>query len=183
MEIAPLVTAEEFEKHRPPDDDPYELVQGRIVRMSPPGFDHGRIAANVLLRIGSYVRQHDLGVVVTEIGVKLASNPDTVRGPDVAFVRKGRVPVPPESRRFLNEPVDLAVEVLSPDDRRSDVREKVDDYLSHGVPLVLVIDPATRTVTIHRRLTAPVTFVSDDDRIDLGDVIPGFSCTVREVFD
>ena len=81
----------------------------------------------------------------------------------------------------MDGPPDLAVEVLSPDDRASKVRAKIADYLTRGVIVVLVIDPDALTATIHRRLTPPVT-LSGNDAIDLDDVVSGFRCGVQDIF-
>ena len=86
------------------------------------------------------------------------------------------------TRWFWNGSPDLAVEVLSPDDRPGEVRDKVDEYLTYGVVVVLVVDPDDRTVTVHRRLTPPIT-VHEDDKLDLDDVVTGFQCRVREIFE
>lgn len=123
---ARLVTAEELE-HLPDDDHRHELVQGRVIRMSPVGMAHGWIVALFMTALTQHVRAGNLGFVGTEVGFKLASNPDTVRAPDVAFVRRDRLSA---TRGFFDGPPDLAVEVLSPDDRPADVRGKVDEYLS-----------------------------------------------------
>lgn len=83
----------------------------------------------------------------------------------------------------MKGPPDAAIEVLSPDDRPSETRDKVEDYLTHGVPLVVVIDVASRTVTAHRPSVAPATVSADDDVVDMTDVVPDFACTLREIFD
>ncbi len=180
-DTAPLVTADELERF-PRDDRRYELVRGRVVPMSPVSFEHGRVVANMLFLLTGHVRRHNLGVAVTEVGVQLASGPDTVRAPDVAFIRRERVPSR-DTREFLNGPPDVAAEVLSPGDRPSEIRERIDEYLGHGVALVLVIDPEKRTVTTHRASTGPTTLSVDDDVMDLSDVIPHFRCTVRQIFE
>jgi Uma2 family endonuclease len=148
--------------------------------MSPVGFQHGRI----VMRFGSLLHQHvqsrKLGVVMTEVGFKLASNPDTVRAPDIAFIRQDRIPLS-EPRGCWNGPADLAVEVLSPDDRQSDVRTKVDQYLAGGVALVVVIDPDAETAAAFRR-SAPSATLHGVEVLDLDDVVPGFSCRVEEIF-
>ena len=179
-ETSPLVTAEELQ--RSPDDDyRYELVSGRVIRMSPVGFDHGRVVMQVGALLHQYLQRHPLGVVVTEVGFKLASNPDTVRGPDIAFIHNDRVP-PRGTRGFVNGPPDLVIEVLSPDDR-SGIREKTNEYLTRGVLMVVVIDPDEKTVTAHS-LDAPARAIqSEDDVLDLGGVIPGFSFRLQEIFE
>jgi Uma2 family endonuclease len=132
--------------------------------------------------LDSHVRAGRLPLFVgAEVGFKLASNPDTVRGPDIAVIRRDRVPSP-TPRGFVTGPPDLAVEVLSPGDRPGDVQQKVAEYLARGVSLVVVIDPEASTVSVSRGSTAPVV-LSDDDILDLGEVVPGFRCSVREIFE
>ncbi len=177
---ARLVTADEFERF-PDDDFRYELVQGRVVKMSPPGFRHGALA----IRLGSLLTRHvdanDLGVVVTETGFKLAADPDTVRGPDVAFVRRERIVGQALPKGFWPGPPDLAVEIVSPTDSRADVEALAREYLAHGVLLVLVVDPDAKSITRYRPLTPPAT-VGIDGAIDAGDVVPGFICPLRAIF-
>lgn len=136
------------------------------------------------MHFGSMLHQHvqsgKLGAVMTEVGFKLASNPDTVRAPDIAFIRQDRIPLA-EPRGFWNGPADLAVEVLSPDDRQSDVRTKVEQYLTRGVALVVVIDPAAETAATFRR-SAPSAIVRGVELLDLDDVVRGFRCRVEEIF-
>lgn len=175
----PLVTAEELER-RPRDDWRYELVDGRIIRMSPVGCQHGDVVARLLFLLQQHLQRESVGKVFTEVGFKLASRPDTVRAPDIAFVRRERFPLP-TPRGFFQGPPDLAVEVRSPGDRPGEIGDKVTEYLSRGVALVLDVDPDDRTVTCCRRLAPPVT-LRTGDRLDLGDVISGFSCQVSEIF-
>ena len=91
-----------------------------------------------------------------------------------------RIPVS-EPRGFWNGPADLAVEVLSPDDRYSDMRTKVEQYLARGVALVVVIDPDAETAATFRR-SAPSATLHGVELLDLDDVVPGFSCRVEEIF-
>jgi Uma2 family endonuclease len=175
-----LLTAEDLARFSP-DDHRYELVEGRVIPMSPVSFDHGRI----VIEFGGILRQHvrrlKLGRIVTEVGFKLASNPDTVRAPDLAFLREDRIP-DPAPRGFWNGSPDLAVEVLSPDDRPADVRSKVDEYLRSGVPAVVVIDPDAQSVEIYRP-SLPPTVLQGTGVVDLDDVLPGFQCTLPEIFE
>jgi Uma2 family endonuclease len=175
-----LITAEELERF-PDDDHRYELVEGRIVRMSPTGCEHGRIVVTLVSLLMQHVRAGRYGQVVSEVGFKLRTNPDTVRGPDVAFVRRERLPSK-TLRGFWKGPPDLAVEVLSPDDRPSEMRVKVEEYLTSGALGVVVVDPAEETVTIHRRLSPSVTARADEE-LDLDDIIQGFRCPVRAIFE
>jgi Uma2 family endonuclease len=179
---ARLVTAEEFE--RMPDDpvNRYELVEGRLIRMSLVSFDHGRIVTRLSFLLSSHLNDTPSGVVVADVGFKLASNPDTVRGPDIAFVRNDRLP-PKGTRGFLKDAPDAVIEVRSPDDRPSEMRRKVADYLGKGVAVVVVIDPKDATATSFRATSEPVTLRDGNELLDLSDVIPGFRCTLREVFE
>ena len=126
-----LVTAEELERF-PDDDYRYELVEGRLIRMSPVNFDHGRVVMRLGFLLSRHLEQHPVGVIGTEIGFKLASNPDTVRGPDIAFLKNERVPSR-GTRGFFTGAPDLVIEVLSPEDRPGEMRQKIDGYLARGV--------------------------------------------------
>lgn len=174
------VTAEELERF-PSDDRRYELVEGRLVAMTPVSYLHGRTVMRFGSMLERYARERQLGDVLIEVGVVLTRNPDTVFAPDIAFIRRERVPtlIP---RGFWKEAADLAVEVLSPDDRPGAVRKKVAEYLRRGTPSVLIIDPEKRIVTKWVQSSASVT-LSDADTLDLAEVIDGFSCRVREIFD
>ena len=178
---AQLVTAEEFA--RIPDDEyRYELVEGRIVRMSPPGSLHGALAIRLAVLLSRHVEEGNLGTVMGDAGFKLASNPDTVRGPDLSFIRRERIPRAGLPEGFWSGAPDLAVEISSPGDRRAAILAKVDDYLNRGVHLVWVVDPRQKTVTSYRRLSAPVT-TGVDDTLDADDIVPGFRCAVRRIFE
>jgi Uma2 family endonuclease len=178
---ARLVTAEEFARI-PDDDQHYELVEGRIVRMSPPGSRHGALATRIAALLHQHVEAHRLGTVLTPAGFWLAVDPDTVREPDVAFVRADRMPPTGIPDGFWPGPPDLAVEIRSRGDRPAEIAEKVRDYLARGVPLVWVVDPKGQTVTVHRSEAHPVT-LGRDDEIDASEVLPGFICAVGRFFE
>jgi Uma2 family endonuclease len=157
-----------------------ELVRGELRRMIPPGFLHGRITMRLTRPIVNYVEAHGLGTVVAaETGFLLGRNPDTVRAPDIAFVRAARGPGP-QHGYFPGAP-DLAVEVLSPDDRPGYVREKVAEWLEAGACQVWVVDPRVRTVTVHAPPKKP-RVLRETDTLDGGDVLLGFALAVREIF-
>jgi Uma2 family endonuclease len=176
-----LVTAEQLER-MPHDDYRYELVQGRLIRMSPVGAMHGAVTAALLTMLRQHAKARNLGAVWTEVGFKLAVNPDTVRAPDVAFVARDRIQRSGIPKGFWRGAPDLAVEVLSDDDRPSEVRSKIHEYLTHGVPVVLVIDPDANTLVVHRRLSPSLT-LTIDDTLDLADIVDDFRCSVREIFE
>jgi Uma2 family endonuclease len=171
-----LVTAEELERF-PDDDYRYELVEGRVVRMSPVGWRHGKVVVRLAAMLADYVQQWKLGEVVTGVGFVLVTKPDTVRAPDLAFVRQERIP-PVDPRGFWRGAPDLAVEVLSPDDRASEIRDRLDEYLRFGVTLVLVVDPEQNTVSIHRRFAPPIVLQGAAAVLEIDDLVAGFSCTL-----
>ena len=168
---------------RMPDDGfRYELVEGNLRERAPAGHQHGRVAINVSTPLAQHVKANNLGVVyAAETGFKLASNPDTVRAPDVAFVRRERVESVGDSEGFWPGAPDLAVEVVSPGDRYTDVEEKVFDWLDAGARLVIVANPRKRLVTVYRSLT-DVVVLTEADVLDGGDVVPGFAMSVKDIF-
>ena len=150
--------------------------------MAPAGFDHGAIIGRFEYLLARHVYQHDLGIITgAETGFRLSRQPDTVRGADIAFVRKDRIPVAGRPVGYFEGAPDLAVEVLSPTDTAEEVEEKVDDYLNAGCPLVWVVNPRRRTVTAHRPTVNPVVH-REGERLEAGEVLAGFGCAVGEVF-
>ena len=179
MSIPAIHTAEELERLNLPNKRT-ELVRGQLIVREPAGFRHGDVAMAVALQLGNFVRKHNLGrVLAAETGFRLFSNPDTVRAPDVGFVRQERIP-DPIPRGFARFAPDLAVEVLSPDDRPGEVLAKVADWLTAGTRLVWIIDPDRRTGRVHRA-DGSITILNDDASFDGEDVIPGFTCPLAEV--
>jgi Uma2 family endonuclease len=158
-----------------------ELIEGELVMMSPAGFDHGGIAGNIATELGWFVKQGRLGLVLTaDPGFQIARNPDTVRAPDVAFVRADRIP-PGGETGFFQGPPDIAVEVISPSDRAREVAAKSQDWLEAGCLLVWVIDPATRTVSVYCT-GREIAVLTEADTLTGGDVLPGFAVPVAEIF-
>ncbi len=149
--------------------------------MSPAGFEHGRIIMRVGVPLGSFVEQHSLGLLTgAETGFQIARDPDTVRAPDVGFVLSERDPGEPVKGYFQGAP-DLAVEVLSPDDRASEVLAKVRDWLQAGCRRVWVVDPRARTVSVHRS-PSEVAVLSESDTLTDEDLLPRFRLPVGEIF-
>ncbi len=164
-----------------PGHERFELVQGELVPRSPPRFDHGCIVAEVTAALREFVRSRGLGLVVVEVGFCVAHDPDTVRSPDIAFVRAERVPAG-GTRAFFQGAPDLAVEVVAPWDRASEVISKAQGWLRAGCLTVWVIDPETRTVTVYS--PGPQTlFLSAKDTLACEELLPGFRLAVSRVFD
>jgi len=158
-----------------------ELVRGELVMTSPSGFEHGRVVMRISGPIFEFVERHALGVLSgAETGFQISRDPDTVRAPDVAFLKADRVPAT-AIRGFFPGPPDLAVEVLSPDDRAGEVLAKVKDWLEAGCRRVWVADPATRTVTVYRSLSE-IIVLGEADTLTGDDLLPGFKASVAEIF-
>lgn len=175
------VTADELFT-MPKDGFRYELVKGELRKMSPAGSEHGAIIVNITVLLGQHVKSKKLGVCFgAETGFKIASNPDTVRAPDVAFVSRERVPESGIPKKFWPGAPDLAVEVLSPGDTLEEVEEKVEDWLAAGTRVVWIVSPKRRSVSVYRSMT-DVTRLSETDELDGGDVVTGFRCKVSEIF-
>jgi Uma2 family endonuclease len=164
----------------PDDGYVYEIVQGELLRMAPPGWDHGDVAGALVSALRPHVMGNQLGrVSVGDPGHILSRDPDTVVGPDIAFIRTDRLP--PERRGWLDLAPDLAVEVISPNDSFSEVMNKVERFLAAGARLVWLVDPLRRRVLIHARDRAPIE-LTERDTLDGEDVVPGFQMRVAELF-
>ena len=159
-----------------------ELVRGRLIVREPPSTYHGRVQSTLNLLVASYVRAHALGVVFgQDTGFKIASDPDTVRAPDLAFVDRARAgQIPP--RGYAAMAPDLVAEILSPDDRPGEVLAKVGAWLDAGVRLVWVIDPE-RHVAMAYHASGDVATVASDSTVSGEPVLPGFSFRLAELFD
>lgn len=180
------LTAEEL-YDLPFEDVRSELVRGDLVCEPPAGFEHGIGAAEIGYYLRRYVEEHPIGVVCgAETGFVLFRGPDTVRGPDAAFVTRERTQRQAAREKFFEGAPDLAVEVVSfGDSGRGDgereVAEKVRDYLAAGTRLVWVIRPRRRTLTVHRP-GAEARVLAPGDRLDGGDLLPGFSLAIGKLF-
>jgi Uma2 family endonuclease len=167
-----------------PDDGfhRYELVEGRLLTMTPAGGLHGLVTSRLHAAVFTHVDERRLGVVMSaDTGFKLESDPDTVRAPDVAFIARDRIPAGGIPKAFWQCAPDLAVEVMSPSDRRSDVNEKISQYLRLGVKVVWFVEPSPRRVTIFRPGESP-RILGETDTLDGGDVLPGFRYPLSRLF-
>ena len=178
---AHLATADEL--LRMPDDGfhKYELVEGRLITMTPAGSLHGRLVVRLTTALDNFVEEHDLGAVfAADTGFHIAHAPDTVRAPDISFVVKARLDegIP---AGYWPGPPDLAVEVVSPSDSMAEVQSKAQEYLRKGVRLVWVVLPKKRAVAVYRPDT-PSETLSERDVLDGGEVVPGFRYSLARLF-
>jgi len=177
--MRPVATEEDL-LAAPEDGYRHELVDGRV-RGLPGGARHSRTCIAFATLLAQWVDPQDLGYVSgSNTGFRLPGG--NVRVPDLSFVRKGRFPDERLPDGFSDLPPDLAVEVLSPDDRSRDVLDKVGEYLQAGVQLVWVIDPKRCTAAVYRSST-DVRQLGPDDSLDGEDVVPGFRCRLADVID
>ena len=175
------MTAEEVERISIPGKVT-ELVRGRLVVREPPGTWHGAISAKLTYLLAGFVQHQGLGLVFgQDTGFKIGSDPDTVRAPDVAFVARERVAVIRE-RGYAELAPDLLAEILSPDDRPAEVLAKVADWLAAGTTIVWVLDPERREARVYRQDGSLSVFGSDGS-LDGEDVLPGFTCPLKDVLD
>lgn len=176
-----IVTAEEL--LRMPDDVcRYELIEGELHQIAPPGSGHGYIVSNLAWRLAQHVHAKDLGAVLSaETGFLISRDPDTVRAPDVAFVSKeqlGRCGIP---EGYFPEAPALAVEVVSPGDTAEEVDAKVRCWLATGTKLAWVVYPRGRSVTVYRALD-DIRVLTEKDRLTGDPVVPGFECPIADLF-
>ena len=166
----------------PDDGFRYELVRGELRKMGPAVHVHGKLAMAVGARLWMHVKANGLGEVYgAETGFVLGSNPDHVRAPDAAFIRRERVEAAGDAWGFFPGAPDIAVEVVSPRDRYSEVEEKVADWLGAGTLAVVVVDPGRRAVKVHRSV-GDAAVLTEEDVLSVEDVVPGWQMRVEEVF-
>ena len=180
MTTTTRMTADEL-MAMPKDGYKYELIDGELVRMSTGG-EHSLIGALFVTYLNVHVMPRQLGAVMgADVGFLVQQEPPTVLSPDASFVRTDRFPSPEVRHRFWPLAPDLAVEVVSPSDRPAEVAAKVARYQALGVPLVVVVDPRTRTVEVHA-LGEPVRRLGEGDVLDGGAVLPNFRVPVADLF-
>lgn len=176
-----LMTAEEL-MQLPDDGFRYELVNGELEKMPPPGHPHGRIAFRLGLYVGQFILDQELGeAFATDTGFKLTSNPDTVLASDFAFVTPERFREGKDTEGYWPGPPELAVEVLSPSDRAGKVNKKISQWFSFGTRQVWIADPKHGTVTVYRS-PSDTTLFSGSDFLEAPDLLPGFQISLEKIF-
>ncbi len=160
-----------------------ELIEGVLHETVSVGEEHGHIAGIFITFLNIHIRPKRLGRTGgTDVGVKIQRDPDTVREPDVYYVSAERLPLDVRVQGYLEVVPELVVEIVSPSDSDADVREKIAMWLELGVSMALEVRPASQTITVHRP-GVPALTLTDDDVLDGGDVLPGFSLPLSEIFD
>jgi Uma2 family endonuclease len=179
MSSKTLVTAAELE--RMPDDDSVriELDEGEIISMPPAGIEHGDIGMELAGLMHAYVKKHGLGkVYLAETGFKLSD--DTVRAPDIAFVRKSRV-AEVHRKGFGTGAPDLAVEIFSPSDSVRQLMRKVKQYFAAGCHTVWIVSPERCEVHVLDAAGGD-KLLGLGETLDAPELLPGFSARVDHIF-
>jgi Uma2 family endonuclease len=176
-----LMTADEL-LAMPDDGFVYELINGELIKVSPPGHEHGLVTMNIAGPLYDYAKKKSLGqVYAAETGFLIEQNPDSVRTADVAFVRRERIEKAGQVQGYWIGPPDLVVEVISPSDTVRRVEGKVAQWLKSGARRIWVVSPKMHTVTVYRSLTE-IVVLTKNDTLDGGDVVPGFQIPIAEIF-
>jgi Uma2 family endonuclease len=160
----------------------FELDEGRLIQvMAPPGSDHGRMQSRVAVALTKYAEDQGLGVAFAEVALVLKRNPDRVFGPDAAFVAKASLPVRTSPEGYLETIPQIVVEVRSKNDSIAEMHRKTAKYLSAGVGIVWLIDPASKTVTVCRDQVSLLD-LHVGDMLTAEGVVPGLQIPVAELF-
>jgi len=174
-------TIEEFQR-LPLEGRRWELLDGAVVQMEPHGMDTSALTASITFAIGRHVRESNLGVVYgAGCGFRSWPGKETVRVTDASFTRYDRLPADRNPHDFPHWAPDLTVEVFSPFERMATVIGRVAMFLQAGTRQVWLVNPTSQIVTIFYP-EAPLTSLGADDTLDGGDVLPGFSIPVAEIF-
>jgi Uma2 family endonuclease len=160
----------------------FELVRGEVIEVPPPMPDHGRVVSRVGFSLESFGRNSRYGYCLTESAVSTERGPDTVRGPDVSFYSHARWPEHQLGPGLPPIPPDLAVEVVSPGNRRGAILKKVSEYLQAGVSMVWVVYPKRRHVAVYRGDDDEPIVYREGDILEGFPELPGFRCPVADLF-
>jgi Uma2 family endonuclease len=165
-----------------PDGKSYELVGGQLVERNM-GAESSWVAGELHVSLSRYCRERKIGwALPADNGYQcFPHEPGLVRKPDVSYVKFGRLAGGVLPKGWIKIPPDLAVEVVSPNDTAYELDDKLEDYRKVRVPLVWVVYPNSHTVLVYR-VDGSASFLLEDDELSGEDIIPGFRCSVREIF-
>ena len=161
----------------------FELIRGELKPMSPTGDEHAFVLINCARHFGNFIAEAKLGRLYGgDPGVLFSRNPDTVRAPDLMFVRAARLPLPPSDSSYVALIPDGIMEIVSPYDSMRELDEKIAEFLARGTRVALKVFPRPRTVTVYRQGQSPVVFHDTDDLV-IDDLFPGFRLPVAKLFE
>ena len=162
----------------------FELIDGELYRMAPPGLQHGSLAVEIAFHLRAYVKTHDAGLVTVETGYHPSTTRATLLSPDVAFLSRARLPQS-DPRKYVSVMPDLAIEILSPSDSLKQVRRKAAIYLDNGTELVWIVMPNEMGVDVCRSaegVGVRIDHVGRDDKLYGDEVLPGFELELKLLF-
>ena len=160
-----------------------ELIDGTLVE-KPVGFDESMVAGAILTAVRIFIKNRRLGSVSGADGMMKLESHGRIRLPDVAFISTERMNLLPQPHPAVPTlSPDLAVEVVSPTNTRAELRQKMIEYFASGTRLVWIVDPLTRTAAVHRNAEQAERVLGIEETIDGGDVLPGFTMAVADMFE
>ncbi len=166
------------------DEKRYELIEGELVEMPPPGEEHGYLTSWLSMFITQYVAEHQLGRVTSDSGFYAEDDRYTVLGPDIAF-RRPDPEAEPASRKWVATMPDLVVEIKSPSNSLPERRRKAAIYLERGTQLVWLVLPETESVEVHRLGAdgeGQREVIGSDGQLSGEDVLPGFRLALSTLY-
>ena len=160
-----------------------ELIRGVLCETMSVGGEHGETVVNLVLELGQFVKSRRLGrLAASDAGVLLERSPDTVREPGIVFYSTEKIPSGVRVTGYYEEVPDLVVEVVSPSNSLREVNDKARMWISYGTRLVWALHPNTRSVDVHTP-SGDVSTLRGNDTLTGGDVLPGFECSLSDIFD
>jgi Uma2 family endonuclease len=159
----------------------YELNDGVLVVMAPPGEIHGISLGHAYYHLRTETQHRGIGEARGETGVILRRNPDRVVGPDAVFILARSLPTRRTPEGYLETIPELVVEVRSKNDTNAEIVAKAEEYFAAGVQVVWIVDPTTRTLAAHRPDTSVIVFRGDEPVTC--DLLPGFAVPAARFFD
>lgn len=177
------VTAEEYQLLPDPvDGNRLELLKGRVLSLPRPNWEQGEIAGTVGSLIKQFLKSNRVGRVSLSSGIITERDPDSLRGPDVSFISKERMPLDKRMNEYPKMTPDLCVEVLSPSNTRFELNAMMTEYFATGAKMVWVVDPDERSVAVYEQPDEGRVFKGRSS-LSGGQVLPGFTCSVAEIFE
>jgi Uma2 family endonuclease len=182
MATKTLVTCEEYAALQEPEGMRYELSEGELIVTPSASFFHNKMGDYLIARLGAFAESHRLGDVTGETDIKLVG--ETVRRPDVAFIRAGRLRGIDLDRVPLPVVPDLVIEIVSKSDRADDLLLKVSQYPAAGAKAVWLLYPNTRLAYryLPDKLEPEVRSAAAGHTFEEPELLPGFSLPLEQIF-
>jgi len=181
------MTVEQFEQFPGEEGWVYELHEGRLIAMPGPGNEHGKIQTRFTLTVGLYIKQQQLGILSGTrcFNLPMPNNTEELLCPDLSYAAPAREAAMTQRGSYLVGAPDLVIEIASPNDTHPMLNEKARVYLQAGVRLIWVAWPDAQTIEVWRPTSpaAPTTTLQLADTLVGLEVVPGFACPVRAIFE